>query len=217
MNDDRQELVGRIAATLGHELRNPLASALAGAMLVRDMLDQDDPRTAIVDGVLEDIERTSRLLTSYLDCARNGKLQREATTLAAICEAVACRHIGTVQVGNGLDVEIAADRLLLERAVENLVENARHAGASTVTLGACMHGDRVQFAVEDDGPGVPADLCERIFEPGFSPRGSTGLGLAIVAQTIRAHGGSVRCAAQARGSCFVIELPALRSRCLELA
>lgn len=217
MNDERQELIARVAATLGHELRNPLAAAMTGASLVRDMLDGDDPRAALVDNVLHDIERTARLLTSYLDCARTGKLRRRPVTLLAVCHAVACRNPDAVQLDGDLDVPIEADRDLLERALENLVENALQAGARHVTLRGGSAGDNLLLTVEDDGPGVPAELRASVFEPGFSGRGSTGLGLAIVAQTIRAHGGSVRCAASAHGGRFSIELPALHQPCLELA
>lgn len=215
MSDDRQQLQ-RIAATLGHELRNPLAAAVAGAMLVRDMLDEDDPRTAIVDGVLRDLDRTSRLLGSYLDCARSGRPQRRRTTLLAIGAAVAGRHGNLVQLGSGLELELEVDPLLLERALENLVDNARHAGAARVVLRAETDAGAVRLLVDDDGPGVPAELRQRIFEPGFSCRGSTGLGLAIVAETVRAHGGSVACAAAGRGARFVVELP-LPTSCLQPA
>ena len=104
---------------------------------------------------------------------------------------------------------------MLRRALRNLLENARRYGGDQIS--ACVWASTdgaVRLQVCDRGPGVPADLRERIFEPYFrlpghaEREGGVGLGLSLVRQIAQAHGGSVHCLArEGGGSCFVINLP----------
>ena len=105
-------------------------------------------------------------------------------------------------------VEVRGDRLLLRRAFTNLVDNAREAGASRVTIRWQRAGERAAITVEDDGPGVPVEVRERLFDPYVTTKAhGTGLGLAIVKKTILEHGGAIRLDPSARGARFVVELP----------
>jgi signal transduction histidine kinase len=200
-----------LAAVLGHELRNPLASALATVGLLGEMIDATDPRRAVLDGAVADLERMAGLLDAYLAFARTRRPGRQPVPLRPLLAAVAARGRGRATRSAEGDLVVDGDATLLARALENLVENALQAGAASVRLGAAATDDGVVIAVEDDGPGVPAALRERVFEPGFSRGGGTGLGLGIVAETVAGHGGSVRCDAAPRGARFVIELPARRA------
>jgi signal transduction histidine kinase len=206
---------GRVAAVLGHELRNPLAAALTGTAVLRELLDPGDARIEVADGVLRDLQRLSQLLDSYLGLARLGRPARVRVDLGALCAAVHGRRPAVVRVEPGATCLVAGDPHLLERALENLVDNALHAGARSVALRIEAADGRGRILVDDDGPGVPPDLRAHVFEPGFSGRGSTGLGLCIVAEVAAAHGGSARCEPRAGGARFCIELPvaeALSSR-----
>ncbi len=199
--------IARTAGVLGHELRNPLAAAVTGAALLRELIDVDDPRRGVVDGVAAELQRLGGLLDSYLDLARCARPQQLPVAVAKLVETIARRRpqlTGTVPV----DLLVRGDALLLERALENLVENAVHVGAQRVqvTVQDGRHGG-IALVVEDDGPGVPPTLRARIFAAGYSRCGSTGLGLGIVAEVVRAHAGTVRCEACDRGARFVIELP----------
>jgi signal transduction histidine kinase len=196
-----------LAAVLGHELRNPLASALAGVGLCCEMIDAADPRRRVLDGAVADLERMARLLDAWLAFARTGRPDRRTVAVRSLFTAAAARGHGRVTF-DAADAAVAGDATLLERALENLVENALHAGATAVRLSAAPRAGAVVIAVEDDGPGIPASLRERVFEPGFSRCGGTGLGLCIVRETVAAHGGTVRCEDAARGARLVVELPA---------
>jgi signal transduction histidine kinase len=199
--------VARTAGVLGHELRNPLAAAVTGNALLRELLDADDPRRAIADGVDADLQRLVRLLDGYLAWFRGGAPAQQPVALLPLCDAVAARRAG-LAVDVPPDAVVLGDAALLERVLENLVENALHAGARSVRVSARSGGRGVQLLVDDDGPGVPPELRARIFEPGFSRCGSTGLGLGIVADVLAAHGGSVRCEPRTGGARFVVRLPA---------
>lgn len=196
-----------LAAVVGHELRNPLGAAVAGASLLREMVDAGDPRRTVVDGVLRDLDRAARLLTAYLDFARAGAPRCREVDLLAICTGLAARHRGVQASGHGCH-RVSGDRDLLERVLENLIENALQAGARAVRLVLERAPGVLQLRVVDDGPGMPPEQLPRLFEPGHGQRGGTGLGLAIAAATVAGHGGSIRCETGGWGTAFVIELPA---------
>jgi signal transduction histidine kinase len=89
-------------------------------------------------------------------------------------------------------VLIAGDRMLLKRALVNLVDNAREAGATHVRVGWSGAGGDARITVDDDGPGVAADVATKIFDPYVTTKEhGTGLGLAIVKKTLLEHGGDV--------------------------
>lgn len=198
--------VARAVGVLGHELRNPLAAALTGAALLRELVDADDPRRRIVDGVAHELQRMSALIDSYLDFARSGMAKKEPLRLSHVLSAAASRRAG-VTVDGALDAALVGDSALLERAFDNLIENAFAAGARSVRIDVREEGAIARIAVEDDGKGVPPELRARIFEPGYSRHGSTGLGLSFVRQVVEAHSGSIVCEAGARGARFVLRLP----------
>jgi len=204
-----QDALATVAGMLGHELRNPLAAAITGATLARELVDAGDPRGALLDGVLRDLERTAALLQSYLEFARVGAPRREPVEVELLVRAVARRHRVAVAVAVPPGTRVRGDRQLLERALDNLLDNAQKAGARTVSLTARLLGEQVQLLVDDDGRGVPPALLGRIFESGFSHGGGTGLGLWITAAVVAGHGGAVRCLPQPRGSRFCIDLPAM--------
>jgi signal transduction histidine kinase len=195
-----------VAAVVGHELRNPLGAAVTGASLLREMVDEGDPRRTVVDGVLRDLDRAARLLSSYLDFARAAAPRRRDVDVLAICIELAERHRGVHAFAQSA-CRVTGDRDLIERALENLIENALHAGARTVRLMLERTPAVLRLRVADDGPGIPAERLPRLFEPGHGVRGGTGLGLAIAAATVAGHGGSIRCETGERGTTFVIELP----------
>jgi len=112
-------------------------------------------------------------------------------------------------------VPATGDRDALLRAVGNLLENA-FAVADTVVVEVTQTANGPTVSVADDGPGVPAEERERIFEPFVrlpsGPRGGTGLGLAIVRRTVESHGGTVTCdPCPAGGARFTVRLPAERA------
>lgn len=196
----------RLPGVLGHELRNPLASAMTGVMLARDMVDAGDPRGEVLDGVLRDLDRMTHLIDGWLRLARTGAAAPGTVAVDELLATVARRH-GADVVGSCADAVVQGDRALLERALDNLLENARHAGARHLRLAAQCLADEVSVHVEDDGEGVPPEQLERLFQPGRSGRGGHGLGLYAVATTVTAHRGRVRCVPLSRGTRFTITLP----------
>jgi signal transduction histidine kinase len=199
--------LGSLAATVAHDIRNPLniismAVAMAPAETRREVADQ--------------VARISHLTRDLLDYAKPWKLVTAPIDLAAHVRTAA-RRLPALSLGPGLDGEliVEADARRVDQALTNLVENARTAAADAQHDGAGVHidaettADALLLHVCDNGPGVPAEVRERLFEP-FASRspGGTGLGLAIVARVMNAHGGSVALTERAPWrTCFTLRFP----------
>lgn len=210
-----------------HELRTPLALHKTELELaLRYAQTPEELRTAIASAIVE-ADRLIALAEDLLVLARSdqGKLAlqlrpvRVAELLADMRERFATRASESgrslvVEPADGLAVE--ADRVRLERALANLIENAFQHGQGEVTVRAREAGSGVQIHVEDAGPGFPPGFTEKAFERftrGDSARGGggTGLGLAIVDAIARAHRGSAHAINRdGRGADVWIELPARR-------
>lgn len=199
----------RLLAYVGHELRNPLASAMLSVSVVVEMVDDGDPRMPHLHQALEELDRVSALLTSLLRFGRIGTATMGPVDLVQIVRSVEARvQAGSVAIIAPDSVPVQGDRMLLEQAVENLVRNSLAAGASSIEVMMDREPGEVILHIEDDGPGVPTDLEERIFTPRFSGRGSTGLGLAMAREVIEGHGGHLTLLPTRSGALFRISLPA---------
>jgi two-component system, OmpR family, sensor kinase len=198
----------RFVADASHELRTPLA-------LLRTELElaQRQPRTAdelrlALDSAAEEVERLSQLAEDLLVLARadQGKLalRREPVVLGELLDAVAARFARRASDRHRQLAVAAArpftanlDRLRLEQALGNLVDNALRHGAGTVTLDARSENGTVAVSVGDEGAGFPASLVPTAFDrftrgDDARARGGAGLGLALVDAVARAHDGSAR-------------------------
>ncbi|MBM3974266.1 MAG: HAMP domain-containing histidine kinase [Planctomycetes bacterium] len=200
-----------LPGVLAHELRNPLASAMAGVLVARDLVDDDDPRAAVLDGAVRDLQRVADLTDGWLALARGRAVPGGVADLGEALAAVAARHGAEMSPLAG-QPSVVGQTALLERLFDNLCDNARRAGARSLRLTALRRTDDYVVHVDDDGAGVAAADAERVFQPGWTTRGGAGLGLYAVAATAAAFGGSVRCEPQPRGSRFTVVLPAAATR-----
>jgi signal transduction histidine kinase len=207
-------------ADASHELRTPVAALQATAeRLLRDQPARPE-RDAIEAQLARDSGRLGQLVDDLLNLARldaRERPHREPVDLADLASAAVTATRTTAPtarielVSNG-PVPVTGDRDALLRAIRNLLDNAI-AVADTVVVEVTQTGNGPTMSVTDDGPGVPADQRERIFDPfvrlSRAPSNGTGLGLAIVRRTIESHGGTVTCdASPAGGARFTLRLPA---------
>jgi signal transduction histidine kinase len=220
----------RFVADASHELRTPLTSVLANLELLAESLHGDEGDAA--RSALRSSQRMRRLVADLLLLARTdvGRVvPHEPCDLAQIV-VEAAGELGPVSDTHDIELDVHAapvegSRDELHRLTINLIENAlRHTppgseirvstrvtpGSSTTTSGA-----QAELIVEDNGPGVPAELAPTLFERfvrGAGDRGgSFGLGLAIVRAVAESHGGSVRLESHdPHGARFVVDLPASR-------
>jgi two-component system OmpR family sensor kinase len=213
----------QFVADASHELRTPLTSILANLELLADVLDGE--RGEAARSALRSSQRMRRLVADLLLLARadaKRALPREPTDLGQVV-VEAAGELGPVADGHDMDVSAEAavvygSRDELHRLALNLMENAiRHTPPGTHVHAAVQRANgNVVLTVTDDGPGIPDDLRERIFERfarGSDDRGgSFGLGLSIVRAVAESHRGTVVLRPSAdRGAQFVVTLPALEA------
>jgi len=214
----------RFVSDASHELRTPLAILTAELELaLRDATDMDTIRAAVASAA-EEADRVVQLAEDLLVIARSddGRLPvRLAEVDAGEVLRAASRRFASRASERGMDLEIrapdeqqlAADRLRLEQALGNLIDNALRHGFGSVTLAVEPRGDHVELHVRDDGPGFPDGFLAEAFErftraDAARGRGGAGLGLAIVAAIAHGHGGAARARNRPEGGADVwIELP----------
>jgi signal transduction histidine kinase len=210
VNGQRAMLAGA-----SHELRTPLTRM----RMALELMDNGE-RPVLNAQMRDDIEELDHLidellLASRLELDEDGEAEATLDLLAVAAEEAA----RTGAVASGDSIEVNAQPRWLARAVRNLLENARKYGGAAVTVHVERVDGMAEVAVEDNGPGVPEELHELIFEPFFRPPGlregqdrGVGLGLALVRQIAARHDGSVRCEARTGGgSRFVLRLPSTAS------
>ncbi len=219
-------------ADASHELRTPLTSVLANLELLEASLRQprDSEERAMVDSALRSSRRMSRLVSDLLLLARAdaGRVsQHRSCDLAEVAGNAAAEVVPTLvdhdlAVDNGVPLAVEGNPDELHRMVLNLLDNAaRHTPAgSRIEMRLRTVGGDAVVEVSDDGPGVPAELREQIFDrfvrgdgPADTAVGAgSGLGLAIVAAVAASHGGSVEVAkSESGGALFRVRLPLAKS------
>jgi signal transduction histidine kinase len=194
----------RLSAELAHEIRTPLA-AIRGSAELALLRKPADPelRTDLAE-IAEGTGRLAEVVTALLELAQTPGEALQATTSP---DAVIAQVSGLVPAQIELELTgsappIAGPLALVARALAPLVENAGQHADKRVTMDLRAR-DLIEIAVSDDGPGVPSNLRESIFEPGASAQGSSGLGLGIARRVARSLGGDV----VLRGGEFVLRLP----------
>jgi signal transduction histidine kinase len=211
----RGEAVARMAAGVAHEIRNPLGIIRGAVELVREregerLHPRDRERLA---DVLGEVERLRGLTEDFLDLSSDRALEESIVDLSALADEAAR---GSRTLHPELDVFVAvsaptirADARRLRQVFANLLSNAAQAGARRVEIRGGLRGGHVGLLVADDGPGVPPELQERLFEAFASGRsGGVGLGLAVSRQLVERHGGSLELVeASGPGAVFELRLP----------
>jgi signal transduction histidine kinase len=220
---DQQRLsyLGLLSSGIAHEVKNPLNSIQMNLQLLEEEAASGTTPEKLhtwIEPIQREIRRLERLVNDFLLYARpltaNAQPVRVQPVLESIAGLVAeeARQRGVriaVEVPEDFPV-LSTDESLLRTALMNLVFNAVQAldGGGTVTLRASAEGAVVEFEVADDGPGVPVDRREQVFEIFFTTKaGGTGLGLPIARRIVEALGGTLTLDASEAGACFRATLP----------
>jgi two-component system sensor histidine kinase PilS (NtrC family) len=226
--------VGELAASIAHEIRNPLAAISGSVELLRGGGAEPD-RERLMDIVLREIGRLDALIRDFLQFARPAPPKLAPVALPALLEEVAQMLATAVPPGARLEVEAdpsacaLADATQLRQVLWNLARNACEAldGAGLIRLAAARvanapqgfgaddrkrprEGAAVEIVVEDTGRGIPLADLERIFDPFYTTKpDGTGLGLPTVHRIVESHGGALQVESQPGvGTRFRVRLPA---------
>ena len=204
----RAHRLDEFASVVSHDLRNPLDVALGRAEMLPEIADVDDDVEPHLDEIYNSLKRMEHLIEDVLTLTRRGEdtVEMSAVSLATVArEAWGHVDTGAAALSVTADEQVLAHRNRLLRLFENLFRNAvEHAGEDvTVEIGLRKpdrESNTVTFYVADDGPGIPGDSHEQIFDDGFTTgQAGAGLGLAIVREITRAHGWTVEVTDSAHG------------------
>lgn len=200
---ERLATVGKMAAGLAHEVRNPLASVCASIDVLKQTLNPPESTKRLMNNVVKEADRLNGLITDFLEFARPREPNLKPTDVSALMSGVidmlkndpALKEVALEQrLERGLSALVDPDQL--RQVVWNLARNGAEAMAESaqkvLSVGARRSGDAVELTFADTGPGIDPDKMKQIFDPFFTTKErGTGLGLAITHSIVAAHGGRI--------------------------
>lgn len=220
---DRLASVGEMAAGIAHEIKNPLTGIAAAITIIKDDFEPGDPRTEIVNEVLEQIKRLDKTVNDLLFFGKPTQPELTYTSLNSVVKKTlmfAAQHRSGKNIEKELELEetlppVYVDPKQIQQVFLNLILNALQAmqGGGVLTVRTLLaEEDGKQWArvsIADTGPGIPAQLLSKIFTPFFTTKAQgTGLGLAICHKLVTQHGGKIEVVSEdGKGTVFTVDLP----------
>jgi len=218
---DRLAAIGRMAASIAHEIRNPLAAMRGSIQMLRAEMKSDSSETELMEIILRESDRLNRIISDFLNYARPrsivqskvdvGELLQQTFTLLRNSSEIHESHVIEALTPDE-PVLTNADSEQLRQVFWNLARNALNAMPLGGTLNAAVvvnSNKRLRITFADTGRGMSPEQVEHLFEPFSSTTGGVGLGLSIVYQIIRDHGGTINVRShEGKGTTIAIELPA---------
>ena len=215
---DRLATLGRMAANIAHEIRNPLASLTGAIEVLTSPLTADDARERLSQIVATESERLNHIIKNFLEYARPAPLSITAFDVAAAAEEVLLllEHRagpGSLKVVRAFPPSVVwpVDAQQFRQVLWNLCLNAVEAmpEGGELRVNADVRGDRLEVSVSDNGEGIAATDLSHVFEPFFSTKSEgTGLGLALVHRVVQEHGGEIDVqSTPGLGTTFTLTLP----------
>lgn len=214
---ERLATFGQLVASIGHELRNPLAAIETSLYLVRTRAGEDERVRKHLDRIGEQVHTANGIIGNLIDLIHDRPLVPESVRLAELVEGAAgavSRPPEVALSARGL-AELPAvqgDPVQIRQVFVNLIENAVHAASPSgeIRILGRQEDGAVEVAVEDSGPGVDPATRRRLFEPLVTTKArGVGLGLALAKRIAERHGGSVRYETGSSGGArFTVRLPA---------
>ncbi len=216
-----------LVSTVSHELRTPLAAikGYVSTLLAEDVEWDQASQQEFLSIISDESDRLTSLVNNLLDLSRieagSLMLNRDECNLERVIQRAS--GLAQLQPSNKLEVQIEADlpplyadRPRLETILRNLIENSvKYAGEKAIIrVDVSKQGEQIVFRVSDNGPGIPDDESQRIFESFYQVHASlarvssgAGLGLAICQGLVRAHGGEIWVEKQNQGACIAFSIP----------
>ncbi len=200
---ERLATVGKFAAGLAHEVRNPLASMCASIDVPKGALQPPEPMQRLMNNVVKEAERLNQLITDFLSLARPRQLSLKPTQLSDLVQDVSMvfahdQKMKGIELKSELSPEMqtSVDDKLLRQVLWNLMRNAAEAMSgqdhAQLLLRTYNQEGRAVIEISDNGPGLSPTRLKRVFDPFYTTKeGGTALGLAISHSIIEAHGGKL--------------------------
>lgn len=219
---DRLAAVGRLAASIAHEIRNPLAAMRGSIQMLRAEMDADTEQAQLMEIILRESDRLNKIVADYLNYARPRPAELKDVDLCALVRETftLLRNSAELSDGHRLEEDLPerpviakGDPEQLKQVCWNIARNALKAmpegGTFRISL-TDAGSERLRLSFSDTGCGMTPEQVERLFEPFSSTTSSTGLGLSIVYQIIRDHSGTINVRSRhGEGTTITVELPSL--------
>jgi len=217
---DRMAAVGRLAASIAHEIRNPLAAMRGSIQMLRSEMDGNTEQAQLMEIILRESDRLNKIVADYLNYARPRPAELKNVDISALVADTfkLLRNSSELSAGHVLEEDlpdrpaiVSGDPEQLKQVCWNIARNALKSmpegGKFSVSL-SDVNGNRLRLSFSDTGCGMTPEQVERLFEPFNSNTGGTGLGLSIVYQIIRDHSGTINVRSlQGEGTTITVELP----------
>ncbi len=215
--------IGRMAASVAHEIRNPLIAVGGFARQLHEELDAGDPKREYTGIILEEVTRLEQILREQLTLERHLQPVLRPVDVNQILKDVRkllshgilssqIRLIG--DLADGLPITMG-DANQLKQAFLNIITNAIQSmpDGGTLKISSAQRGQTIVVRVDDSGPGIPGDVMNKLFVPFFTTRQTgSGLGLAVTRRIVENHGGEIEVMSEVgEGTTFEISLPILRT------
>ena len=223
IQSEKMSSLGRMAASVAHEINNPLGAIVVYSHLLLETTSEDFPGRRNLEKIVREATRCRDIVRGLLDFARPGPGARLAADLNAIVHAAhdllrgqpPFRNLEVAFDLSSTPLEVACDSSQIQQAFTNLLVNAAEAirDPGTISIRSWLDAARQVAAVSfaDTGCGIPPENLERVFEPFFTTKQEghgTGLGLAIVYGIIERHGGTIKADSRlGEGTTFTVCLP----------
>lgn len=211
--------IGQLAASLAHEIKNPLAGISGAIQVMREGMESRDPHRPILTEILDQIRRLDAVVKDLLLYARPNDPKRRhvpvgdiiSNVLRVLREEPALRQKEVVHENGTGEAEVVVDPGQIEQVLINLLLNAAHATrkGDRIVVGTSTENGRVNLFVRDHGAGIPDAVLKQAFEAFFTTKAKgTGLGLSICKRIVDAHGGEIDLRpADGGGTLALVSLP----------
>jgi len=220
---DRLASVGEMAAGIAHEIKNPLTGIAAAITIIKDDFEPEDPRTEIINEVLEQITRLDKTVNDLLFFGKPSQPEPTFANINSILEKTlmfASQHRSGRDIEKKLELDgslpaVYVDPKQIQQVFLNLILNAFQAmqNGGMLKIGTSiidLEGKQwARVTIADSGPGIPAQILSKIFTPFFTTKAQgTGLGLAICHKLVTQHGGRINVESRdGIGTVFSVDLP----------
>lgn len=217
---ERLASLGTLAAGIAHEINNPLNAIMMASQYALRLAGDQPKVAASLNTVVDQTKRCGRIIQSVLQFAKDERRGKSAQDINDIIRQSS--HLAKTYVKKSLTIDLALsgeplfvmmDATEIEQVIVNIVQNATLAATKdcVVKITSQHLGETARVSIADNGPGIPAEILPKIFDPFFSTRGTeggTGLGLSVVHGIVADHGGVIWAESQPRaGAVFHVELP----------
>jgi signal transduction histidine kinase/HAMP domain-containing protein len=221
---ERLAAIGKMAAHVTHEIRNPLSSIGLNVELLEESLPNGDGAAEarrLLAAIAREVQRLSDVSEDYLRLARAPQTRPAPIDLCELVRDVASfarpelerAGVRSTVVVDAAPIVASADEGQIRQSLLNLIRNAREAleDGGELTVSVARDAAFAVVRVADDGPGIAEEARARVFDPFFTTKSTgTGLGLPLTRQIVEAHGGTIACEPVVpKGTCFVLRLPLL--------